>query len=333
MANVKGGLIRLASSTLLPRLFSPSPLRGLTTILYHRFFDHSDTIEAGRTKLKKQLEWLRKNYSILDFQETLSQLHHGTLTSSPILVTVDDAKIDLLNVYDIFQEFEIPLTVFVCTGWADNNEPLDKPTRSRIVDFVRWYKGEVLNIDLGKFGSITLAPSTLDVSIDWLISNANEHGDEFVQEVWDVFCLHIPKSRERQTCTWAELVDLYNEEGLTIGSHTVSHCRLAQSSPERLGFELIESKRAIEAHFPECLYFAYPFGTADVVSKATSIALKKHGYKCGLLTHAGFSPNRSDAYVLPRIVIPDIGIGIEEYKARVQGGTIPFEIIKKALGR
>jgi len=323
-------MLKISSSLLLPRLFSPSPRKALTTILYHRFFEPGETIEAGRTRLKFQLEWLRENYTILSPHKAISHLSQGTLPSSPLIVTSDDAKTDLLSVQDIFQEFEIPLTVFVCSGWADNNEPATTASLSRIMDFVRWYQGQLESIDLGKYGAIKLAPTLLDTAVDWLIVKASEQGEEFINDVWEVFRQHRNNSGTRKTCTWEELVDLHSQ-GIIIGSHTVTHCRLAHCSSLRLSCELSESKRTIETYFPKCDLFAYPFGMADVVSETTTAALKEAGYNSGFLSHANFSPNYSDVYRLPRIVMPDSDITMDEFKARAFGGTIPFNVMKQAL--
>ena len=333
MSNIKVNLLRLSSSLSLPRLFSPSPRESLTTILYHCFFGPGESIKAGRLRLKIQLEWLCKHYTPLTAQDAISHIGHGSLPSSSLIVTADDALTDLLDVYDIFQEFGIPLTVFVCSGWVDNNEPVNKATLSRIVNFVRWYEGEVQNINLGEYGAISLSPDSLDISVDWLILKATEHGEDFIAYVWNVFRHRLTEPSipiSRRVCTWNELVDLHRQ-GITMGSHTVTHCRLAQCSSVRLAFELSESKRTIETYFPECNLFAYPFGTADVVNEATSKALKEAGYSCGFLTHAGFSLNHSDVFGLPRIVIPDNGVEIDEYRARTLGGAIPFETVKKVF--
>ncbi len=330
MGKFKKSALKISSSLLLPRLFSPSPRKALTTILYHRFFEPGESMESGRTRLKFQLEWLRKNYTILSPDEAVSHLGHSTLPSFPLMVTSDDARTDLLSIHDIFLEFEIPLTVFVCSGWVDNNEPTDTATLSRIMDFVRWYEGEPKSIDLGKYGALKLVEKSLDTPIDWLILKAGEHGEEFVTYVWDVFCQHRNNSGTRKICTWGELADLHSQ-GVIIGSHTVTHCRLAQSSPMRLACELSESKRTIETYFPTCNLFAYPFGTADVVSDATTAALKQAGYTSGFLSHANFSRNNSDLYTLPRIVMPDTAITLNEFEARALGATIPFNAVKQAL--
>ena len=328
---LRANLLRLSSSLSLPRLFSTSPHHALTTILYHRFFNPGEARADGRTRLKFQLDWLKEHYTPLHADEAVSHLNNSSLPPSPLVVTVDDAKVDVMEVYDIFQEFEIPLIIFVCSGWADNNERHNKATLGRIVDFVRWYQGDMLSINLGSYGKIALDPSSLDHSVDWLISNANQIGEEFIKTVWSIFRQHIRKGRARQTCSWSELVDLH-KQGIDIGSHTVTHVRLAQQSSERLAFELSDSKRTIESYIPECNMFAYPFGTADVVDDRTSQALKDSNYHSGFLTHAGFAPNAAAPYILPRLVMPDIGINIHEFRARTRGAQIPFDTLKQKFG-
>ena len=202
-------------------------------------------------------------------------------------MTADDALIDLLDVYDIFQDFEIPLTVFICTGWVDNTEHSHFSSMSRIVDFVRWYNKANKSYDLGKYGSIELNKQSLDRSIDWLIQMHGKEDNQFIETVWDAFRPDLDQSGKRMICNWNELTDLKNS-GVLMGSHSVSHNNLAKSSDIRLEFELEEARRLISSKLSECRLFAYPFGTSDVMNQRTSRALKLAGYECGFSTEANF---------------------------------------------
>jgi peptidoglycan/xylan/chitin deacetylase (PgdA/CDA1 family) len=75
-----------------------------------------------------------------------------------------------------------------------------------------------------------------------------------------------PKGRhagELRCLGWDELAALA-DVGWEIGSHTVTHPRLTQLDDERLGAEMSESKRTIEARLGRpCGAIAYPYGDVD----------------------------------------------------------------------
>jgi len=71
-----------------------------------------------------------------------------------------------------------------------------------------------------------------------------------------------------------ELVDLYR--GFEIASHTVTHPHLAQLPPEKVSWELAESRQQLEDLFQRPVRgFAYPYGSYNDAVKAE---LRRQGY-------------------------------------------------------
>ena len=91
---------------------------NLTTILYHRFFFGEEPVERSRDRLKRQCEWLRKRFTAQSLESATRALETGHHPQRPLLVTIDDAKIEILRIVDIFAEFDLPISVFVCVGWC-----------------------------------------------------------------------------------------------------------------------------------------------------------------------------------------------------------------------
>ena len=311
------------------RLFSPSPKRALTTILYHRFIAPDESLEESRTRLKFQLEWLKEKYTPLCANSSLDKIENGSDLPYPLHVTADDAYLDLLDVQDIFSEFEIPLTIFVCTGWVDNNEDDDFSSLARIADFIRWYRGETLNIEINEHKKLSLSEQTIDDTLEQIIQCSEKDDENFVQKIWDQLKSHRPADEQRLLCNWRELNELNDDSNITIGSHSVTHCALAEASTTRLKFELEDSKSTLESRIGKCEHFAYPFGTNNVVNKHTTNMIEKAGYKSAYLTHAGFADQRTNPLQIPRIVIPDHKISTSEFRSRVTGGTIALEALQR----
>lgn len=328
---LKSVMIRLSSSLALPRLFAPSPRRSLTILLYHRFFATDESHEASITRLQRQLEWLTSEYTPLDLPTALALLSRGTLPDRPLVVTIDDCKLELLDAYAIFQRHAVPVALFPCVGWTDEHYPADHGVSlSRIVNALHWYEGPDLRVPLGNGESMVLAAGSKAAIIDRVIVLARNDFDGTAPRLWNALVRNFNRGGPRKTCNWTELEHL-QRQGAAVGSHTVSHCRLAHASDIRVSFELQESRRIIMDRFAGCDLFAYPYGTDDVVSLRTTQALERAGYSCGLLTNAGFGYQLQQRMTLPRIVIPDHAVGLREFQARVRGGEIPCRATKNFM--
>ena len=212
LMHVRRWLTQWSSALLLPRILSPSPRHALTTLLYHKFFTRGESIASGRDRLRRQLEWLRGRYHPLSFAEAITRLTQGTLPEFPLLVTADDAKLDLLDCYEVFSEFRIPLAIAVCVGWAENQEPLNSPgTVARIVDFLQWYDGPERVIDVVGHPTFVLGSRSRDQAIDQVLCQVSCDGQPFVDRVCEALSRLRRTGRSRTTCNWSEIEDLQRQ--------------------------------------------------------------------------------------------------------------------------
>jgi peptidoglycan/xylan/chitin deacetylase (PgdA/CDA1 family) len=87
--------------------------------------------------------------------------------------------------------------------------------------------------------------------------------------------------------------------GLTIGSHTCSHARLTELSPQAVAQEVGDSRRALEDTLGRPVrHFAYPYG---LTSAAVRQAVAEAGYDTACSTLSGFNRRGEDTLRLRRI--------------------------------
>jgi peptidoglycan/xylan/chitin deacetylase (PgdA/CDA1 family) len=101
--------------------------------------------------------------------------------------------------------------------------------------------------------------------------------------------------------TWSECAEML-KAGMTIGSHTSSHVKLADLNANEVRRQLIESKKAIEEKLgTECKHFACPWGRPgkDFNNRDVNIA-KEVGYRSFLTTRRGKNQSGSSPFVLMR---------------------------------
>jgi peptidoglycan/xylan/chitin deacetylase (PgdA/CDA1 family) len=100
---------------------------------------------------------------------------------------------------------------------------------------------------------------------------------------------------ELATMDW-DTLRLHAEEGVAIGSHTVSHPHLPRLSDTELRRELSDSKAEIEAQLGRaCTELAYPYGEHNERVRA---AARAAGYDCAFSLWGG---RRGDPYAVRRL--------------------------------
>jgi peptidoglycan/xylan/chitin deacetylase (PgdA/CDA1 family) len=305
----------------------------LTTILFHRFFFNEEPVERGRDRLKRQCEWLRKNYTPMTLKAATKGLRIGCFPKRSLLVTIDDALVDILDVKDIFESFELPITIFVCVGWcadASSADLNDDTLLACIVNMFEWYEGpdREVDIDHGRL-KLKLCRAQRDRVIDLILANQKElrpHFGHILAQLYKV----TNRNGKRIVCTWDELTDL-KVSGADIGCHSISHVNLGNASPTRMAFEITEARRILEAKFRECAAFAYPYGCPGTFNDSTTAALNNAGFHFAFLTHSDFAGGDTDPYHLPRIALPDRSMSHVEFCARVAGSGVAYRKARELL--
>jgi peptidoglycan/xylan/chitin deacetylase (PgdA/CDA1 family) len=91
------------------------------------------------------------------------------------------------------------------------------------------------------------------------------------------------------------------ENGMEIGSHTVSHVRLTEVDDARLMRELTESRTALEDLLGHAVdSFAYPYGASDARCAA---AVERAGYAAACTTRTGWALRDDSPYQLRRLTL------------------------------
>lgn len=109
----------------------------------------------------------------------------------------------------------------------------------------------------------------------------------------------------RNTLTWEQIAELSKDPLCTIGSHTMTHCRLTITDIASLQYELGESKSLLEQHVCKPVeHLSYPYGwKTDVSAEAIAFA-QQIGYKTALRSFGGpIRQEDKDLHQLKRIMI------------------------------
>lgn len=312
---------------------STIPFRSRVIILvYHRVFDaHTDPqllcVHPGR--FREHLEHLARNYSVLSLSQLAKALQERQMPKRAVVVTFDDGYADNLhNAKPLLEHFGIPATVSVTTGYMGRGKEF------------WWDELERLFLLSSKM------PEQLHVTVNgetysWQMQSDNVASNN---KEWNVLLPDTPTPRHRayrdlhrllrplgyaeQERALSELLEQLGDSGqgrsdylvlspeevhqlaagglVEIGSHTVTHPVLANQSLEVQRFELVESKRQLEAILEQPVTsLAYSYGASDDAGDATAALAREAGYEIGLANFPLPVTQQTNIFQLPRFLVRD----------------------------
>lgn len=112
--------------------------------------------------------------------------------------------------------------------------------------------------------------------------------------------------KNRRCLTWGQVRELSNH-GVDFGSHTMTHPMLVKLDKEAIRWELVESKKRIEANLDRdirgfCYPFAFPEADRSFVKMLRGLLIDA-GYSYGVTTTIGIADEKDDSLFLKRIPI------------------------------
>jgi peptidoglycan/xylan/chitin deacetylase (PgdA/CDA1 family) len=155
-----------------------------------------------------------------------------------------------------------------------------------------------------------LAESKMPASV-FIITDRVRRDDKELDGNWS-------ESDDETYLSWEEAQALLREQAIEFGSHTCSHSKLSQLSPEEAKRELEASQGIIKEHLGNgALPLAYPYGSYSDAIIEKAHALK---YTCALTTDAGTNDLNTGLFALRRTLIGD-NDDKASFAARVSGLT------------
>lgn len=281
---------------------------GARILSYHRFPPEL----AG--ELRHQCEYYRRNFTPISLDTFVDALTAGKpLPRNALVITIDDGYADSCTVAaPIFQEFGIPATVYLVTGFLDQNtwlwwDQLSYAFARSVKDRVRLVLPQgPMELDLGPASNRTHLATQCSIAL--LRTDAGQ-----AQSLLTAICeqLQVPLPTkpppEYLPLSW-EQVRAMHSMGFTFGSHTVSH-RILGTIPsweDRRG-ELIESKRRIEQQTGlPVRHFCFPNGGIGDFAHTDINLLRAAGYSSAVTLYIGLAGASTDPFLIPRITVnPD----------------------------
>jgi peptidoglycan/xylan/chitin deacetylase (PgdA/CDA1 family) len=219
-----------------------------------------------------------------------------------IALTFDDGWIDTYTTaYPILLRYQLPATVFLCTGLMDTNQLLPEERLFRI--WKRCSSEERIPQLLCDMRNWGLPNSSATGLAFWARENKKLPLETKLLMLGHLETVYsVPNDGQCRFLTW-EQARIMAQNQVTFGSHTVHHSTLSAENELTILRELQDSHRLIREKLgvqPE--FVAYPNGAYDarVISAA-----KQAGFTHGFTIERGLFTHTTPPHVIPRICMED----------------------------
>ena len=266
--------------------------RGNGAILtYHRVLPdsnlHEDSIlniAVSTTNFRKQIAYLKNNFSILSIDSFLKHINSDS-KQFKLLITFDDGYKDNLDyAYPILKEFNVPAIIYVITKFIGNKF---SPWWIKLDDFIRnnrYFKYK--NKKFIFFKNILLLSDQL--TIDKQLS---------------LFTKINKKKYDQIFLNHKEIKFLSEQKLITIGSHSHSHYNFSKLSEKQAFSELKISKSILEKIIKKkIIHFSYPYGNYENINFQHIKILEQLGYMSAATTIRK-KIDDPNLFLLPRIFV------------------------------
>lgn len=300
------------------RRLRPTMAADLVVLAYHRVFDVSDAkvfpydlelVSASTDDFRRQMEHLKRNYTVVTMAQVLAALDGGVrLPSRPVVVTFDDGHADnFTNAFPVLREFNVPATIFLTTDYIGSE-------RTFWFDHVA---NLLLRLDIDRLH----VPGLEEVFV------LNDHESRrFASRKILRYLARVSDVQRRKTIGWIEACPVSEcpsrhhglsgamtweqiqemaAAGCDFGSHTVSHPILSQLEAGALEHELVESRTTIGQHIGRSVEtIAYPEGMEHSFNPVVTAAVRKAGYRLGFSYIPGTNVlARLDRFAVRRLAV------------------------------
>lgn len=249
----------------------------------------------------------KKLGKFVDMQQFINVVNGKQKLRKPFhLITFDDGYEDNYTyAYPILKELGIPFVIYVSVDLVNDHQPIwNYPLIiERIVrrnDELLLGNGQRYVCDSESEKNATFVQlKELLLSLPY-----KQFKDGFIELFGDYLTDDVFSNN---TLTWEQLQKMSNDPLCTIGSHTMSHCRLVMKDKNSLMYELHDSKRILSEKLGiEIEHLSYPYGWITDVSEEAIVVAKRVGYKTGLRSFGGPVRRKDkDLFNVKRIMVAE----------------------------
>jgi len=299
---------------------------GIYCFNYHRIGNANNTcfdpniFSASELEFTKQLKFYQQHFKVISVDELLDMVKENkAIKHRYAIITFDDGYIDNYEIaYPILQQHGLSAAFYIATDYIDLPQI---PWWDEIAWLVRHSKKTKIKLK-GWSMSIDISKGTIKGSIQSILKlikqEKNQTMTEKIKDLESYCQCKMPDNirRSKLFLNWPQIKEM-SENGMHIGSHTLSHRILSHLTEKEQHIELTQSKQKIEGCLNKKITtIAYPVGDKNTFTTATQKLARQANYQLAFSYISGINKtvNHKNQYQLNRFPVFD-GCSIKQLKS------------------
>lgn len=290
---------------------------SLTVLNYHRIDDPFRTsfntfkpnVSATPNMFAKQMAYLSQKYNVVSGKEIAGWVNEGSkLPPNAAVITFDDGYYDnLANAYPVLKTYNLPAIIFLTTDFIDSSQPFYWDVIAYAFENSPKDHADIPLLGERHWIDVESRKIIMDEWIAVAKTLPESDKKKNVYQIPDILHVSIPDNLSADLAlTWSH-IRLMSENGIEMGSHTVSHPILTRISLEDVEVELEKSKNRIETEINSSVAsFAYPNGQYNDFNDDIVERVKRAGYQIAFTLLPGparYSNVRKEPFTIRRIFL------------------------------
>ncbi len=292
--------------------------KGLYVFNYHRIGETTGTkfdravFSCSTHAFEQHLITIKENFIVIDTEKLISLIQHDKLIDNRYaIITFDDGYIDNYHeAFPLLKKQNLCASFYIATDFIDLAEI---PWWDQIAYLLRHSVNQTYCL-IGTNKSFCLHEHKIDKVIQKIMTAIKLLTTHNVLDVLNDIKVHFPEAslllknihqKESQNLfmTWPQIKEM-SDNGMEIGSHTITHRILSQLSIQEQQTEISHSKAIIERNINKTVSsLAYPVGRYHCYDIESEKAAEKYGYKVAFNNEAGSHRHVTNCFNINRYCI------------------------------
>lgn len=288
---------------------------GIYCFNYHRIGDEEkscfdpNVFSCTAENFEQHIKFYNKEFIVLSIEQLIEKIENNQILDKKYaLITFDDGYIDNYEVaYPLLKKYQTPAAFYIATNYLDTPHI---PWWDEIAWIIRTTKVE--HIQLSNWSqSVSIASGSIIDKIRAVLKVIKQDQSrtmtDKITELAKICQCEMPDSLRNTPLffNWAQAKEM-SDNGMHIGSHTMSHNILSHLSAAEQTREINQSKSLIEQQLQkEVTSIAYPVGGRSAFTELTQKIAQQAGYKLAFSFIPGviYSLNTHERFQLRRLPV------------------------------
>ncbi len=289
--------------------------KGIYCFNYHRIGDENASIfdpnvfSCTAKQFEQHVQFYNKNFIVISIEQLIDKIERNLpIDNKYALITFDDGYIDNYDIaYPILKKYQTPAAFYVATNyldtphipWWDEIAWIIRHTNNTQIKFENWSE----TVDISS-GSITEKVRNI---LRVIKQDKERTMVDKITELSKICQCEMPDELRKTPLfiSWKQAKEM-SDNGMHIGSHTMSHTILSHLPPQEQLKEISQSKAIIEQHLSkEVTSIAYPVGGHSAFTETTRQLAQQANYKVAFSFVPGIitSFNSQERFQLKRLPV------------------------------